>query len=161
MTEMDQLTQWLSFSDQWTALQLHLMTYNPSTHRLVIWAGFHRVVPHCYGKVISRSQQGQIRSKSVKIRYVCVVLLHFYVNLWWLYDGWNLSRPQQATELLQNTPICYMDNMRFRGVIPIKSSWCHSCLTMQELTKFHNDSRSYIGDLLNGEMLYVGLYSRS
>ena len=58
MTEMDQITQWLSFSDQWTALQLHLMTQPKYTWWYGL--GFTGVYPI----VMARSFQDQSKVKS-------------------------------------------------------------------------------------------------
>ena len=73
MMEMDQITCRSTYLKMWLALALHLMNSNPSTQvtyglRLV----FMRLLPQGHCKVISRSQQGQISSKGVKITYFCV-----------------------------------------------------------------------------------------
>ena len=72
MTEMDQITGRSTYLKMWLALALYLMNPNPSTQvtyglRLV----FMRLLPQGYCKVISRSQQGHIGSKGIKITYFC------------------------------------------------------------------------------------------
>ena len=77
MPEMDQITGRLTYLKMCPALALHLMNPNPSTQVTYgLRLGFMRLLPQGHCKVISRSQQGQISSKGVKITSFCV----FYPN---------------------------------------------------------------------------------
>ena len=72
MTEMDKIVGRLIFLKMWPALALHLMNPNPSTQVTYgLRLGLMRLLPQGYCKVISRSQQGHIGSKGMKITYFC------------------------------------------------------------------------------------------
>ena len=82
-------------------------------------------LPQRHMKVISRSQQGQMSAKPLKIAYF-VVFCYNYVHLrclWWLETDLDLN-----TDLYQNTWRGYRGNIRVCGFLPqplLKSPSCH------------------------------------
>ena len=79
-------------------------TFDDSQPKYTWWhgLGFAAVLAQGHDKVISRSQEGQISSKEVKITILGLDLIAIFVGVasiqltWDVYGGWNLARPQHG-----------------------------------------------------------------